>query len=65
MGQCHGGLCQKGRSVARRGRGTNADNIRAGECHRISLELAVSAEELADQWDAIELTMAAYLADHA
>jgi hypothetical protein len=40
---------------------TNADNIRAKECHRISLELAAMAEELADQWDAIELTMAGYL----
>jgi hypothetical protein len=37
---------------------TNADIIRAEECHRISLELAAMAEELADQWDAIELTMA-------
>ena len=36
---------------------TNADTIRAEECHRISLELAVAAEELADQWEAIELTM--------
>lgn len=36
---------------------TNADNIRTEECHRISLELAVMAEELADQWEAIELTM--------
>jgi len=40
---------------------TNADNIRTEECHRISLELAAMAEELADQWDAIELTMAGYL----
>jgi hypothetical protein len=39
----------------------NADNIRAEECHRISLELAATAEALADQWDAIELTMAGYL----
>jgi hypothetical protein len=35
----------------------NADNTRIEECHRISLELAVAAEELADQWEAIELTM--------
>jgi hypothetical protein len=27
----------------------NADNIRAQECHRISLELAEMAEELANQ----------------
>jgi hypothetical protein len=27
----------------------NADNIQAEECHRISLELAEMAEELADQ----------------
>ena len=33
----------------------NADNIRSDECHRISLELAVA--DLADQWDAMELTM--------
>ena len=39
----------------------NADNTRIEECHRISLELAVAAEELADQWEAIELTMAGYL----
>jgi len=32
---------------------TNADNIRVEECHRISLELAELAKELADQWDAI------------
>jgi hypothetical protein len=56
---------KKGRSVARRGRGTNADNTRAGESHRISLELTVTAEELADQWHAIELTMVAYPADRA
>jgi hypothetical protein len=41
----------------------SADNIRAEECHRISLELAAIAEELADQWDAIDLTMARYLGD--
>ena len=29
---------------------TNADTIRAEECHRISLELAATADELADQW---------------
>jgi hypothetical protein len=40
---------------------TNADIIRAEECHRISLEFAATAEALADQWDAIELTMAGYL----
>ena len=39
----------------------NADNIRTEECRRISLELAAAAEELADQWEAIELTMAGYL----
>jgi hypothetical protein len=44
---------------------TNADNIRAEECHRISLELAAMAEELADQWDAIELTMAGYLGNRS
>jgi len=44
----------------------NADNnIRAEECHRISLELAGMAEELADQWDAIAVTMASYLGGHA
>jgi hypothetical protein len=43
----------------------NADNIRAEECHRISLELAETAEELADQWDAIELTMAGYPGNRA
>jgi hypothetical protein len=43
----------------------NADNIRAEECHRISLELAATAEALADQWDAIELTMAGYLGNRA
>jgi hypothetical protein len=40
---------------------TNADNIRAEECHRISLELATMADELADQWDAIDLTIGGYL----
>jgi hypothetical protein len=34
----------------------NADNIRSDECHRISLELAITAADLADQWDAMELT---------
>jgi len=43
----------------------NADNIRAEECHRVSLELAEMAEELADQWDAISVTMASYLGDRA
>ena len=43
----------------------NADNIRAEECHRISLELAATAEELADQWDAIDLTMIEYLGNRA
>jgi hypothetical protein len=37
---------------------TIADNMHPAECRRISLELAVTAEELADEWDAIELTMA-------
>jgi hypothetical protein len=41
----------------------NADNIRAVECRRISFELAAMIEEVADQWDAIELTIAGYLAD--
>jgi hypothetical protein len=36
-----------------------------GDATGFSHELAVTAEELADQWDAIELTMAAYLADRA
>jgi hypothetical protein len=44
---------------------TNADNIRAEECHRISLELAAMADELADQWDAIDLTIAGYLGSQA
>ena len=35
----------------------NADNIRSDESHRISLELAITAADLADQWDAMELTM--------
>jgi len=43
----------------------NADNILVKECHRISLELAETAEELADQWDAIAVTMAGYLGDRA
>jgi hypothetical protein len=44
---------------------TNADNIHAKECHRISLELAATAEELANQWDAIAVMVATYLADRA
>jgi hypothetical protein len=44
---------------------TNADNIRVEECHRISLELAELAEELADQWDALTVTMAGYLGHRA
>ena len=44
---------------------TNADNIRAEECRRISLELAATADELADQWDAIDLTIAGYVGDRA
>ena len=40
---------------------TNADIIRAEECRRISLELAATADELADQWDMIDLTIAGYL----
>ena len=44
---------------------TNADNIRVEECHRISLELAEMAEELAEQWDALAVTMAGYLGDRA
>jgi hypothetical protein len=52
------------REKAKSLRGT-ADNIRVVECRRISLELAATAEELADQWDAIEFTMARYLADRA
>jgi hypothetical protein len=44
---------------------TIADNIRAEERHRISLELAETADELADQWDAIAVTMAGYLGDRA
>ena len=43
----------------------NADNILVKECHRISLEFAETAEELADQWDAIAVTMASYLGGHA
>jgi hypothetical protein len=41
----------------------NADNICVEECHRICLELAATADELADQWDAIDLTIAGYLGD--
>ena len=44
---------------------TNADIIRAEECHRISVELAATAEALADQWDAIELTMTGFLGNRA
>jgi hypothetical protein len=44
---------------------TNADNIGAQECRRISLELAATADELADQWDAIDLTIAGYVGDRA
>jgi hypothetical protein len=44
---------------------TNVDNIRAVECHRISLELAATADELADRWDAIDMTMAGYLGNRA
>jgi len=40
---------------------TNADNIRAEECHPdFALELAELAEELADQWDALAVTMVGY-----
>jgi len=40
---------------------TNADNIRAEECHPdFALELAELAEELADQRDALAVTMAGY-----
>jgi hypothetical protein len=39
----------------------NADNIRVEECHRISLELAELAEELADQWDVLTVVMVGYL----
>jgi hypothetical protein len=42
---------------------TNADNIHAEECRRISLELATMAEELADQWNLVDLTIAGYLTD--
>jgi len=44
---------------------TSAGNILAEECHRISLELAAVADELADQWDAIDLTIADYLGSQA
>ena len=43
----------------------NADNLYVEECDRIWRELAEKAEELADQWDALGLTMAAYLGDRA
>ena len=40
---------------------TNADNIRAEECHPdFALELGELAEELADQWDALAVTMVGY-----
>jgi hypothetical protein len=39
----------------------NADNTRVEECHRVSLELAELAEELADQWDALAVTMTGFL----
>jgi hypothetical protein len=35
------------------------------ECHRISFELAAMAEELADQWEAIELTIGEYVGNRA
>jgi len=38
-----------------------ADNIRAEECRRISLELAATTDEFADQWDAIDLTIVGYI----
>ena len=41
----------------------NADSLRAEECRRISLELAAMADELADQWDLIDLTISGYLTD--
>jgi hypothetical protein len=44
---------------------TNAASIHAVECHRISLELAATADELADQWDAIDLTIAEYVGNRA
>jgi hypothetical protein len=43
----------------------DADDIRAEECHRISLEVAEMAEAPAVQWDAIELTMVGYLGNRA
>jgi hypothetical protein len=43
----------------------NADNIRVEECHRISLELAELAEELADQWDVLMAAMVGYLGARA
>jgi hypothetical protein len=42
---------------------SNADSLRAEECRRISLELAAMADELADQWDLIDLTISGYLTD--
>jgi len=42
---------------------SNADSLRAEECRRISLELATMADELADQWDLIDLTISGYLTD--
>jgi hypothetical protein len=41
----------------------NAESLRAEECRRISLELAAMADELADQWDLIDLTISGYLTD--
>ena len=43
----------------------NADNIRTEECHRTSLELTEMAEELADQSDALAVTVASNLGDRA
>jgi hypothetical protein len=54
-----------GYGIRLRNCGTNVDNIRAVECHRISLELAATADELADRWDAIDMTMAGYLGNRA
>jgi hypothetical protein len=42
---------------------SNADSLRVEECRRISLELAAMADELADQWDLIDLTISGYLTD--
>jgi hypothetical protein len=43
----------------------DADDIRAEECHRISLALAERPKRGAVQWDAIELTMVGYLGNRA